>query len=331
MSLLDQIGSSLASGVSSFVGGLPVAGFNMLMNQLGMSQQQANAKELMDYQWQKYGSPQAQVKALAAAGINPAVALGQGGTGAFAQPSVNMPTSAPVQIDNVAPMLSSLTQLKKVDKDNELVDQQIYKTLSEKNLIDEQRHGQVIANIITKEYGDKEAAARIANLGGQTALYAAEKDFTKANEELVKLKQATEKVYKELVNQNKLKAALEVKNYQRYIDSVIESNQKSAGLAAAQTLTEDELRDLKKFSIDLANHMQGLEYGFNIDTYQQRIEKFANEVGIIKWTNYLKEIESKDKEAYNAIQRLIFGKGSQEDGKILWKFINDGRQLIPFK
>lgn len=246
MSLLDQIGSSLASGVSSFVGGLPVSGFNMLMNHLGMNQQMSSAKEMMDYQWDKFGSPKAQVNALAAAGINPAVALGQGGTGAFAQPLDSMPSSVPVQIDNVAPMLSSLTQLKKVDKDNELVDQQIYKTLSEKNLIDEQRHGQNIANIILREYGDKEAAARIANLGGQTALYAAEKDFTKANESLIKLKQDTEKVYKVLLNENKLKAALEVKNYQRYIDSVIVSNQKSANLAEKQADFQQIVNEIKE-------------------------------------------------------------------------------------
>lgn len=268
MGFIEQIGSSVASGLGSAIGGLPVAGLNGLLNIFGMSKQQDYAKDLMDYQWQKFGSPKAQVQALAAAGINPAVAFGHGGTGAFAQPSVHMPTSAPVQVDGVAPMLSSLTQLKKVDKDNELVDQQIYKTLSEKNLIDEQRFGEAIANTILREYGDKEAAARIANLGGQTALFAAQKDFIKADETLVQLKQSTEKVYKELVEQNKLKAALEVKNYQRYIDSVISSNRSGANLADKQA----GLVESNKKGQDILNEIHGSESGKQalLDELEQR-------------------------------------------------------------
>lgn len=268
MGLIEQIGSSLASGLSGAVGGLPGVGLNSLLNMFSMGKQQDYAKDMMDYQWQKYGSPKAQVNALAAAGINPAVALGQGGTGAFAQPSVSMPSSAPVQVDGVATMLSSLTQLKKVDKDNELVDQEIYKTLAEKNLIDEQRHGEVIANTILREYGDKEAAARIANLGGQTALFSAQKDFTKADETLIQLKQSTEKVYKELVKMNKLKAALEVKNYQRYIDSVISSYRSGANLADKQA----KLAEANTRGQEILNEIHGSDSGKQalLDELEQR-------------------------------------------------------------
>ena len=187
MGIIDQIGSSIASGLSGAIGGLPSAGVNLLLNTVGMNQQKSTSKDLMDYQWKNFMSPQAQVNALAAAGINPAVALGQGGTGAFASPSAAMPSSAPVAVDGVSNMISSLTQLKKVDKENELVDQEIYKTLAEKGLIEEERHGQVIANTIAFQYGDKEAAARIANLGAEAALAASQKDKVESDKTLINL------------------------------------------------------------------------------------------------------------------------------------------------
>ena len=206
MGVIDQIGSSIASGLSSTLGGLPGAAINFGLNTLMQNQQVKQSKDLMKYQWDNFMSPKAQVASMAAAGLNPAVTLG--GHGSFASPQSVMPSSnAPIQVDGVSDMLSSLTQLKKVDKENELVDQEIYKTLAEKGLIDEQRHGQAIANTIAMEYGDKEAAARIANLGAQASLYASQEKLNDAEKSLTELKQETEKIYKLLVNQNKLKAA----------------------------------------------------------------------------------------------------------------------------
>lgn len=250
MGFLEQIGSSIASGLGSSIGGLITSPINYLFGNLSQDRQVSKSKELMDYQWNHFQSPKAQVESMASAGLNPAGVFG--GHGSFASPQAAMPTSTPVQIDGVSDMLSSLTQLKKVDKDNELVDQEIYKTLAEKNLIDEQRHGQAIANTILHEYGDKEAAARVANLGGQTALYSAEKDLAKANESLTDLKKETEKIYQGLVKQNKLKAALEVKNYQRYIDSVVESNRASA----RQSETQADLNVSNKSYQDIVNDIK---------------------------------------------------------------------------
>ena len=45
------------------------------------------SKDLMKFEWDNFKSPKAQVSALAAAGLNPAVALGQGGSGFSATPS----------------------------------------------------------------------------------------------------------------------------------------------------------------------------------------------------------------------------------------------------
>lgn len=48
-------------------------------------------KDLMDYSWRKYNSPQAQAKAYADAGFNPAVAFGEGGMASPVAPSVSAP------------------------------------------------------------------------------------------------------------------------------------------------------------------------------------------------------------------------------------------------
>lgn len=115
----EIIGSIVGSGTSLLNTGL---------NALNMGNQISASKELMDYQWKNFTSPQAQVKAMGAAGLNAGALLGAG-KGSFASPSVAMPTSSPVQIDGVADMANYLTavaQAKKagVDTKNVEVDTQ---------------------------------------------------------------------------------------------------------------------------------------------------------------------------------------------------------------
>lgn len=87
----ELIGAGVAAG-----GSLLNTGLNALFNGTNKSNarySQELQKDLMDYQWSKYGSPKAQAQAYAEAGFNPAVAFGQGGLSA-AQPSVKAPEVA---------------------------------------------------------------------------------------------------------------------------------------------------------------------------------------------------------------------------------------------
>lgn len=87
----EIIGAGIAAG-----GSLLNTGMNALFNGTSKSNarySQELQKDLMDYQWSKYGSPKAQAKAYSEAGFNPAVAFGQGGLSA-AQPSVKAPEVA---------------------------------------------------------------------------------------------------------------------------------------------------------------------------------------------------------------------------------------------
>lgn len=97
------IGSAQASGGSSngddffsglgntLVGqGLSVIGslFGNDMARKNAEFQQKLQKDLLDYQWKNFSSPKAQATSLAEAGINPAVAFGQGSMSHSAQPSM---------------------------------------------------------------------------------------------------------------------------------------------------------------------------------------------------------------------------------------------------
>lgn len=90
VSILPEV----ASGVASL-------GNTLLSNFLGrsnMDKQVKQAIELMDYQWNHYQSPSAQVAAYGAAGLNPAVMFGSP-QGQLATPSVNQPTPSYAPVD----------------------------------------------------------------------------------------------------------------------------------------------------------------------------------------------------------------------------------------
>lgn len=101
------------------------------------------------------------------------------------------------------------------------------------------------------------------------------------------------------------------------------SNYANANKANAEAKTEDELRESRKLALKLSNELQGLENDFNFETYQKRLESFANQVGIIKWNLLTSEMEYKDRNAYNALQRLMLGKGSSKDGVDVIRFLRN--------
>ena len=109
----------VASGIGA-LGSLGSSFLNGMFNRSAMKDQIEASKELMDYQWDKFQSPLAQVNALAHAGINPSVALGQGGSGFTATPSASMPTSVPPQIggiSDIASFVKAMAEAKKADVD----------------------------------------------------------------------------------------------------------------------------------------------------------------------------------------------------------------------
>lgn len=103
-------GTSLLSGIANYLTGEHM-----------MDKQTQASKELWDYQWNKAYSPQAQVKNMAAAGINPAVQLGNHSVLA-GSPTGSMPSLPSVQygitgLSDLSSYISANAQDKKTGAD----------------------------------------------------------------------------------------------------------------------------------------------------------------------------------------------------------------------
>lgn len=245
-------------------------------------------------------------------------------------PSVQAPQFGVQGLGELGSYIQALSQADVNEATRPKIEAETAKILSEKEANDIQNH-------IQSEYGLKMAGAELGKIAKEVVLLSSQDDLAKAEAEFNHFKSATEKVLADYHGKARDLLQKDLDSYQTRLQfnlneqkSRISANNASANLSNAQAKTEDATRDYKSFALDLANHMQGLEYGFNLDTYQQRLEKFAHEVGIVKWTEFMNSVEAKDRAAYNAVQRLIMGKGTKEDGKTLWSLINDGRQFIPF-
>lgn len=116
-----------------FLGDLGLQTANSLVNSvgsmLGTNYAVKKQKELMDYQWNNYQSPSAQVRNMAAAGINPAVALGNQAPVISSSPSVpaveapqfGIGTSSLTDLSNY---IKSLADAKKAGADTNLAEKE---------------------------------------------------------------------------------------------------------------------------------------------------------------------------------------------------------------
>lgn len=108
-----EIGAAIASG-----------GMSLLNSAIGNSMSRSNAryaqklqKEMLDYQWKNFSSPAAQARSLAAAGLNPSVAFGQGSVSHVATPSAAAQSISPVDVglsgQDMASTILALSEAKK--------------------------------------------------------------------------------------------------------------------------------------------------------------------------------------------------------------------------
>ena len=155
MGFIDQIGTAAASGVEGAIGSIPGALLSGAFGLIGQNQQVKHSKELMDYQWEHFNSPQAQVKNMAAAGLNPVAALGE--KGSFASPSASMP-GMPVQLDGISEVsnyIKSLADAKKAGAEIPEIDARI------KNLLVDQQAKELELNL-RRKFGDPQLSADLS-------------------------------------------------------------------------------------------------------------------------------------------------------------------------
>lgn len=122
-------------------------------------------KDLLDYQWKNFDSPKAQLDSYAAAGINPAVALGQGGMRGVS-PSGSAPQIAQSDIglsgQDMANTILALSQAKKAGSDAAGVD--LDRKIKEATLDD-----LIKAPALANKYTQEQTAALTQSIGLMSA------------------------------------------------------------------------------------------------------------------------------------------------------------------
>lgn len=180
MPLLETLG---ALGGSALLG----AGGSLLQNKLG--------KDNLQYQWDEMYSPQAQVRNLAKAGLNPAVAFGNNSPTFSSGGQLQMPNApdfgiGTTAINELGSYFKSLADAKKAGADTKLVGVQTDKALSEVE-------AQKMQNDFTRRYGNQKWLNDLS-LSYQNILLAQKTNDLKEIEKAIsKWKEASEKAISE--------------------------------------------------------------------------------------------------------------------------------------
>lgn len=279
-------------------------------------------KELFDYQWNKAGSPLAQVQNLAAAGLSPVSQFGRGSADIVggSMPSVS---PQPIQMSSGVDLVRTLTSAAKDLADVKKTGVDTAKTEHEIEGIKLSNDMQELQNTITKEYGIPKAAKELAlsaeqvklaqQQGDLNEIEKAIKKWTEAKEHAISqaeqnkrdiLKQELENTAKRLDLENKeIEARVNASN------AAADASRAAAAHSRALALTENEMRDIRIEAGRIANSMQDNELNYNVATFGARVDAIKNQVTSYELDNVLKQIEAQDKAAYTTLQRLFYGKG----------------------
>ena len=185
----EIIGSIAGAGLST-LGSLLGASYSQDYNRENIGLQSAAAKGLAKYQWDNFSSPEAQIRALNKVGLG--VNAFVGGKGQAAQPSMNMPSSAPVSVDGIADLgaisqyILSVAQAKKAGMDTKLSEQEI-----KNKQVQEQRDEFELQ--LRKIYGDSQISADLANEYMKLILAADQADINEQQKAINEYKKVAEK------------------------------------------------------------------------------------------------------------------------------------------
>lgn len=158
----------------SFLGDLALAAAGPVINSVGSligmntsaSKQMDLQKDLMQYQWNNFQSPTAQVKEMAKAGINPAVAFGNGAPsmGSFNQAPALSPPSFGIgttSLTELANYMKSLADAKKAGVDTKVGEEEVKNKQIERQVME---FNLDIQKMFGKEFKSVELAQAYRNL-----------------------------------------------------------------------------------------------------------------------------------------------------------------------
>lgn len=234
-----SLGAALGIGAGSSV---LSSALNFLGGNLSFDKQISASKELLDYQQQKYLSPQAQVKNLAAAGINPAAAFGNtspvnvGGELAMPSPPNYNFSGATQSLSDVASLLVGAAQAKKAGADTG-------KVLEDTKGVVLDNERKAFENDLMKRFGLQKSAVELALAEQSVKLSQASTDVALQEQSLKKWQAAKEKALSECSeNQRDILAKelankeieLKLRNEKASEEIKTEKSKQSANFASAE-------------------------------------------------------------------------------------------------
>lgn len=239
-------------------------------------------KQLMDYQWQNYGSPQAQMAAYKAAGVNP-----------FASQGLNPQQPQAQQFDYQPPALGGLQQfLSFIPQMAQLINQSY-----SADLIKGQTEGQTLANEMAAFDLKNMKPEQLRDLQTRIEKTLADTDLTKRQSELV-----TKQILTEVFKANNLEADTELKN----LDLRWKGKQFEEGMPSVELDLLKHERDLKNFMAKEADYTQR-ESGRRDQEQQVIFDVFKN-----NRINYFKQIGNLQKMALEALSPEKLSKVMEE-------------------
>lgn len=297
----EIIGSIAGAGLST-LGSLLGASYSQDYNRENIGLQSKAAKELANYQWQNFSSPEAQVRALNKVGLG--VNAFVGGKGQAAQPSVNMPSSAPISVDGVADLggiasyIQSVANAKKAGMDTKLSEQEI------KNK-EVQRQRDEFELQLRKVFGKDQISSELANSYMQLVLASDQSDINEIQKAIGRWNEVKSKaeaktsehqrdIAKQLLDNNP--TAIKLENRLKEL----QGNAASAQAEAAHTQANVN-RELRRLNAALADVEEGGK--------KEKIKSLVSEYHKNQWIN---DVEKKEAEIkLQRLEDLDWGRDSE--------------------
>ena len=313
-------GSAAVNLGGSFLGAL----FNDSQSAKAVERQIQGAKELMDYEQSNYLSPKAQVKNLGAAGINPAAAFGNTAPvnvgGSFAMPNAQpaMMQVGTQSLSDVAQLLVGAAQAKKAGVEVPNIEED-----TQGKVLDNQR--KEFENKLLTTYGLRRTAAEVA-LAEQNVKNAIQTgDNLKIDNSIKEWQSAKEKALSECneVQRDILKkefenkdTELQLRNRKSEEEIKTEKSKQTANYASAAASRSSASLNASQVKInEFIAGIKETERNFEQATFDTRFKQELAKLSAIELQNLQTEIHNKDLDAYNAFQRILFGKTQDGDVK----------------
>lgn len=296
---LGSLGMSAAQGFLNSVG-------SVVSSKIQSSQQMKDWRE----QWNTAYSPQAQVRNLAAAGINPAVAFGQNApvlSSGPSVPSVAAPSIGVQGLSDVGSYIQALANAKLAGASEKKTQVETDRIFAEKDAVE-------LQNQITREYGLKQAAELLAKTSKEVALLASQNDVAKSEKALNDFKSLTEKVLaayhgkqKELLEKDLESYYIKLQGNLEEQKSRIKANQANANQANSQASVNRETRRLQAALADI-------EESGKQDKIESLLARYQAD-GMISDRDY--------NEALLKVRRLADVQNKRDDSSDRWDFFRE--------